>query len=116
MLALALPVMPDLTLCYACTVYDRRQWMHNLWSQERRAGGARRCGSQFPAGLHCLDGLHAAQATRQMSALRRICGALQALGVPLCCYGVYHALHELFELMVCGLFASGGDRAFRADA
>jgi hypothetical protein len=49
--------------------------------------------------------------TRQMSALRRICGAL---GAP-CCYGVCLALHELFELMVCELFASGGDRAFRVD-
>ena len=25
------------------------------------------------------------------------------------------ALHELFELMACELFASGGDRAFRVD-
>ena len=25
------------------------------------------------------------------------------------------ALHELFELMECGLFASGGDRALTAD-
>ena len=47
----------------------------------------------------------------EMSALRRICGAL---GAP-CCYGVCLALHELFELMVCELFASGGDRAFRVD-
>ena len=49
--------------------------------------------------------------TRQMSALLRICGAL---GAPVG-YGVYHALHELFELMVFELFASGGDRAFRVD-
>ena len=53
--ALTLPVVPYLTLCYACTVIDRRLWMHILWSQERRAGRARRCGSQFSAGLHCLD-------------------------------------------------------------
>ena len=47
------------------------------------------------------------------------------IGRPACClesavlsvhrvgYGVYLALHELFELMVCEFFASGGDRAFR---
>ena len=30
-------------------------------------------------------------------------------------YGVCLALHELFELMVCEFFASGGHRVFRAD-
>jgi hypothetical protein len=62
--ALTLPVMLYLTLCYACSVYDRRQWIHIVWSQERRAGGASRCGSQFSAGLHCLDRLHAADCRR----------------------------------------------------
>ena len=78
---------------------------------DERAGPDAAARSFLPACIAWMD--CTLQATRQMSALRRICGAL---GVPLCCYGVYHALHELFELMVCGLFASGGDWAFRADA
>jgi hypothetical protein len=40
--ALALPVLRYLTLCYACTVHDRRRWMHVLWSQHHRACAARR--------------------------------------------------------------------------
>ena len=40
--ALFLPVLRYLTLCYACTVCDRRRWMHVLWSQYQRAGAARR--------------------------------------------------------------------------
>ena len=79
---------------------------------DERAGPDAAARSFLPACIAWMD--CTLRAARQMSALRvrRVCGALGAL----CCYSVYHALHELFELMVCGLFASGGDRAFRADA
>ena len=53
--ALALPVLRYLTLCYACTVCDRRRWIHVLWSQHQRAGAAIRFISRLCTGLRCVD-------------------------------------------------------------
>ena len=61
--ALALPVLRYLTLCYACTVHDRRRWMHVLRRQHQRAGEARRCFSRLCTGLQCMDQWHAAESS-----------------------------------------------------
>ena len=59
--------------------------------------------------------VHGSMARCRIIGRRACCLVSVVLLVRRVGYGVYRALHELFELMVCGLFVSGGDRAFRAD-
>ena len=102
---------PWLTIRYVCAVCDRRRLLLLLWSQDRRASTARRCGSLLYIGLH-----HAQQFVALGAAAREF-GAWIPLG---CCgtrggYGGYIVLCGLLRPSDHELFASGGDRALRTD-
>ena len=51
------PLLPSLTICGVCAACDRRRLLLLLWSQDRRATTARRCGSLLYAGLHRAERL-----------------------------------------------------------
>ena len=85
--ALALPVMPYLTLCYAyaCTVIDRRQWRCTFCGarSDEWAGPDAAARSFLPACIAWID--CTLRTRRQMSVLPRICGALGAPCWPRSC-------------------------------
>ena len=110
--ALALPVLRYLTLCYACTVCDRRRWIHVLWSQHQRAGAAIRFISRLCTGLRCVDQCwHAAEPSTNLYVAPNLWCSRCTVLATVC---NVHSMSSLSSDGVQVVCVGRGDRAGRA--